>query len=401
MRLSLIALLAATALAAAAPAQAQKNYGPGVSDTEIRIGQTVAYSGPASAYAMVGRMQVGYFKMLNEVRGGINGRKITVLSTDDASAPPKTVEATRKLVEGDEVFAMMNSMGTATQTAVQKYLNGKKVPQVFIYASSPNLHDIKDYPWTIPFAFSFEIEGEIYGKYLTAKPDARIGVLYQNDDVGKSYLKGFMKGLGDKSRQVVKVISYEYSDPTVDSQVLQLQAAGADTFVSFSTNKAQAQALRKAAAIGWKPMYFLSYVSSSISGVLRPAGVENAVGVISSAWFKSPNDPEWDNDKAMLAYLAFMKKYMPNDDPGDTTAVYTYMGTQLAALALERCGNDLTRENLMKQITSFKDVELGLLLPGQRVNLSTTDSYPVRGGRLVRFDGTSWKPISELITVSR
>lgn len=402
MRLSLLAIVAGAALAAAVPAQAQKNYGPGASDTEIKLGQTVAYSGPGSAYSMVGRMSVAYFKMLNETQGGINGRKINLLSVDDAYSPPKTVEATRRLVESDKVMAMVNSMGTAAQTSVQKYLNAKKVPQLLFYASSPGLHDYKVTPWTVPFSFAYDIEGSIYGKYLAqARPNAKIGVLYQNDDVGKSYIRGFRAALGPKTANIVKEVSQEISDPTVDSQILQLQASGADTLVVFTSNKAQAQAIKKVAAIGWKPFYIVPYVSSSITGVLAPAGLENSVGLVSSYWFKTPSDPTWADDKAMQDYLAFFKKYLPNDDPGDTTSVYTYMGAQLAALALQRCGDNLTRENLLKQIQGLKDVELGMLLPGMKVNFRPNDYYPIRQARLAQFDGKSWKPMTELITIER
>jgi len=402
MRTSLIALLTGTALATAVPAQAQKTYGPGASDTEIKLGQTVAYSGPGSAYSMVGRMSVAYFKMLNETKGGVNGRKLNLLSEDDAYSPPKTVEVTRKLVESDQVMAMVNSMGTAAQTSVQKYLNAKKVPQLLFYASSPNLHDSKNTPWTVPFSFAYDIEGAIYGKYLAeAKPNAKIGVLYQNDDVGKSYMRGFRQALGAKQSNIVKEVSQEMSDPTVDSQILQLQASGADTLVAFTSNKAQAQAIKKVAAIGWKPFYVVPYVSSSITGVLEPAGLDNSVGLVTTYWFKTPSDPTWANDKAMQDYLAFFKKYLPSDNPGDTTSVYTYMGAQLTALALERCGDNLTRENLLKQIQGLKDVELGMLLPGMKVNFRPDDYYPIRQARLAQFDGKSWKPLTELISVDR
>jgi branched-chain amino acid transport system substrate-binding protein len=402
MRASLLALLAGTAFAVAVPAHAQKTYSPGAADGEIKLGQTVAYSGPGSAYSMVGRMSVAYFKMLNETKGGVNGRKLNLLSVDDAYSPPKTVEVTRKLVESDQVLAMVNSMGTAAQTSVQKYLNGKQVPQLLFYASSPGLHDAKATPWTVPFSFAYDIEGSIYGKYIVeSRPNAKIGVLYQNDDVGKSYIRGFRHALGAKQANIVKEVSQEMSDPTVDSQILQLQASGADTLVVFTSNKAQAQAIKKVAAIGWKPFYIVPYVSSSITGVLTPAGLDNSVGLVSSYWFKTPSDPTWANDKAMQDYLAFFKKYLPGDDPGDTTSVYTYMGAQLTALALERCGDNLTRENLLKQIQGLKDVELGMLLPGMKINFRSDDYYPIRQARLARFDGKSWKPMTELITIER
>ncbi|RZL95715.1 MAG: branched-chain amino acid ABC transporter substrate-binding protein [Variovorax sp.] len=403
MRLWSTVLAAGISLVLACPAQAQKNYGPGVTDTEIKLGQTVAYSGPGSAYSMVGRMSVAYFKMLNETQGGINGRKLNLLSLDDAYTPPKTVEATRKLVESDNVLAMVNSMGTAMQVSVQKYLNTKQVPQLLFYASSPALHDAKATPWTVPWSFAYNVEGGIYGKHiLQTKPNAKIAVLYQNDDVGRSYLKGLKDALGAKAgTMIVKEASQEVSDPTVDSQILQLQASGADTLMVFTSNKAGAQAIRKVASIGWKPYFVVAYVSSSISGVLTPAGLENSVGLVSTSWFKTPSDPRWENDKAMQDYLAFFKKYLPNDNPGDTTSVYTYMGAQLAALALERCGSNLTRDNLLKQIQNLKDVELGMLLPGMKVNYRADDYYPIRQAQLVQFDGKSWKPVGDLVTLER
>lgn len=403
MRLWSTVLAAGISLVLACPAQAQKNYGPGVTDTEIKLGQTVAYSGPGSAYSMVGRMSVAYFKMLNETQGGINGRKLNLLSLDDAYTPPKTVEATRKLVESDNVLAMVNSMGTAMQVSVQKYLNTKQVPQLLFYASSPALHDAKATPWTVPWSFAYNVEGGIYGKHiLQTKPNAKIAVLYQNDDVGRSYLKGLKDALGAKAgTMIVKEASQEVSDPTVDSQILQLQASGADTLMVFTSNKAGAQAIRKVASIGWKPYFVVAYVSSSISGVLAPAGLENSVGLVSTSWFKTPSDPRWENDKAMQDYLAFFKKYLPNDNPGDTTSVYTYMGAQLAALALERCGSNLTRDNLLKQIQNLKDVELGMLLPGMKVNYRADDYYPIRQAQLVQFDGKSWKPVGDLVTLER
>lgn len=403
MRIRLTALMAALALAATLPAQAQKKYDPGASDAEVKLGQTVAYSGPGSAYSMVGRMSVAYFKMLNETKGGINGRKLNLMSLDDAYTPPKTVEATRKLVEADQVLAMVNSMGTAMQVSVQKYLNAKKVPQLLFYASSPGLHDARATPYTVPFSFAYNIEGGIYGKHLLqAKPNAKVAVLYQNDDVGRSYLKGFKDALGPKAASmIVKEASQEVSDPTVDSQVLQLQASGADTLLVFTSNKAGAQAIRKVASIGWKPYFMVAYVSSSITGVLTPAGLDNSVGLVSTSWFKTPSDPRWENDKAMQEYLAFFKKYLPNDNPGDTTSVYTYMGAQLAALAIERCGDNLTRDNLLKQIQGLKDVELGMLLPGMKVNYRPDDYYPIRQAQLVQFDGKSWKPMGDLVTLDR
>ncbi|MFT3800180.1 MAG: ABC transporter substrate-binding protein [Burkholderiaceae bacterium] len=399
-RFRLLALSAAYSLSVSA--FAADHYGPGVTDTEIKIGQTAPYSGPSSSYSVVGRMHSAYFRMLNETQGGINGRKVINLATDDGMSPPKTVEVTRKLVEEEQVLAMIGSVGTASQVAVQKYLNQKKVPQLVLYASSPTLHDPKNFPFTMPFSFAYNIEGSIYGSYLRKeRPRAKVAVLYLNDDFGKSYLRGFKAALEDRADMIVKETSYEASEPTVDSQIVQLESSGADTFFAFVLNKAGAQAIRKIGSSGWKPFYVTSFPSSSITSVLTPAGLGNATGVISSQWFKSPGDPAWNDDPAMRKYLAFMAQYMPGDDPGDTTSVYAYLGAQLTALALQRCGNELTRENLIRQMQAIHGVDLDLLLPGVQVNYSRDDYYPIRQARLVKFDGKSWTPLTEVISVNK
>jgi ABC-type branched-chain amino acid transport systems, periplasmic component len=391
--------LGAALLVAATSVHGQKRYGPGVTDTEIKIGQTISYSGPGSVYAITGRVYTAYMKMVNE-SGGINGRKVNLLSLDDAYTPPKTVEVTRKLVEQDEVLAMVGSMGTGPQIAVQKYLNGRKVPQMFITGSSPLLHDPKNNPWTLTFSLAYDIEGEIYANYLLqAKPNAKIGLLYQNDDMGKAFMRSIRKGLGAKAdAMIVKELTYESTDPTIDSQVLAMQASGADTFISIATNKFQAQAIRKADAIGWKPTYIVPYIASSVSAVLTPAGLERSAGIISAAWFKSPSDPRWAGDKGMQDYLGFMKKYLPADDPGDTTPAYMFMGAQLSTMALKRAGDNLTRENLLKQATTMGDVELPMLLPGIKVALTPSNYYMIRKAQIVQFDGKAWNPVGGVVS---
>jgi branched-chain amino acid transport system substrate-binding protein len=399
-------VLALTGLIVATTWQAwagEKKYDPGASDTEIKIGQTIAYSGPASTYAITGRIPVAYFRMLNETKGGINGRKITLLSEDDAYSPPKTMEVTRKLVEQDGVLAMVGSMGTASQTTVQKYLNAKKVPQLMIAVSSASIHDARTYPWTVPFVFGYDLEGQLYGQYIRDnKPDAKITVLSQNDDLGKAMVGGLKKGLGPRASQIVQELTYETSDPTIDSQIVTLSQSGADTFVSFAISKFEAQAIRKVTSLGWKPsLFFIPYVSSSKTTVLSVAGLDDSKGVISLQWFKTPSDPTWTNDPAMVEYLHFMKTYLPNEDAYDSTSIYVYICTQVAALVLERSGDNLTRENLRNQATNLTNVQLPLLLPGATVNDSPDDHYPLKQARLVRFDGADWRPLTGVITVER
>lgn len=395
-RLALLALAVAGTIHQADAAERQ--YGPGVTDREIKLGQTISYSGPGSSYAYVGKIQTAYFKMLNEERGGINGRAVNLLSRDDAYSPPKTVEVTRELVESDNVFAMVGSMCTPCQSSVQKYLNLNKVPQVFISASSPNLEDHQKFPWTVPFNFPYTYEAQIYARYiLKNKPDAKIGVIYQDDDVGRSYLRGFKEGLGKNAAMIVKEVSYSISDPTVDSQVVAVKSAGVDTFVNFGMAKAAAQSIRKAGSLGWKPVQFVALPSQSISGVMVPAGIENAKDLLSAVIWKSPSDPAWANDKGMQDYLSFMKKYLPNENPDQIIAVSAYNIAQITALTLERCGDVLTRENFMKEATSLKDVELPMALPGVKVNISPDNVAAIREAKLARFDGSRWDLSSDLI----
>jgi branched-chain amino acid transport system substrate-binding protein len=378
--------------ALALPAAAQKNYGPGVSDTEIRIGQTMPYSGPASSYGTIGKAEAAYFAMINE-QGGVNGRKITLISLDDAYSPPKTVEQTRKLVEQENVLADFGPLGTPTNTSIQKYLNEKKVPQLFVATGATKWGDPEHFPWTIGWQPAYQIEGHIFAKYiLQHAPNAKIAVLYQNDDYGKDYLKGLKDGLGAQaSKLIIKEVTYETSDPTIDSQIVSLQASGADTFLNATTPKFAAQAIRKAYDIGWKPLHFLNNVSISVGSVLKPAGLEKAVGVITADYRKDPTDPHWKDDAGYKQWLDFMKKYMPDADLGDNDYPYGMMAAMTMVQVLKQCGNDLSRENIMKQAANLKDLELPMLLPGIKVNTSPTNFSPIRQMQLQRFNGQTWE----------
>ena len=343
-------------------ALAEKKYDPGASDTEIKIGQTMPYSGPGSAYATIGKTEVAYFKMINE-QGGINGRKINLISLDDGYSPPRTVEQIRKLVEEDEVLFTFQNLGTAHNTAVQKYLNAKKVPSFSCPPVRPNGAIRSTFPWTMGWLPPYQHESRMYAKYLLQnKPDAKIGILYQNDDFGKDYLKGFKDGLGDKaSKMIVAEVSYEATDPTIDSQIVSLQASGADVFFDVSIPKFAAQAIRKAYDTGWRPLHLITNVSSSLAAVLQPAGVDKSVGLISSAYLKDPTDPSWKDDKGIKDYFAFMRKYYPDGNPDDIINVYGYGAAQTLVQVLKQCGDDLTRENVMRQAANLKDLEVPAL----------------------------------------
>ncbi|HEU4804938.1 MAG TPA: ABC transporter substrate-binding protein [Nitrobacter sp.] len=393
---------AAPALAvalSAAPAFAQKTYGPGVTDTEIKIGQTVPFSGPASAYATIGKAQAAYMKMVND-EGGVNGRKITLIQYDDAYSPPKTVEQVRKLVESDEVLLTFQLIGTPPNAAVQKYLNARKVPQLFVATGASRFSDPKHYPWTIGFNPSYYVEGRIYGRYiLRSHPDARVGVLYQNDDVGKDYLKGLKSGLGAKaSKMIVAKAAYEVSDPTIDSQILKLRDAGATLLFSAATPKQAAQAIRKIFEIGWKPVHILDINATSVGAVMQPAGLEASKGIISTNYGKDPLDPQWKDDPGMKKYFAFMAKYYPEGDEDSNFNSYGYSTAQLLVQVLKQCGDDLTRANVMKQAAHLKDVSLDLLLPGIRIN-TTPDDYRVnKQMQMMRFNGEHWELFGPVIT---
>jgi branched-chain amino acid transport system substrate-binding protein len=386
---ALFALALATAVSQVS--YAEKKYGPGVTDTEIKIGSTNPYSGPASAYGVIGRAESAYFKMIND-QGGINGRKINFISLDDAYSPPKTVEQVRRLVEQDEVLFIFQSLGTPSNTAIHKYMNARKVPQLFVATGATKWGDPQNFPWTMGWQPNYQTEGHLYAKYLLQnKPDAKIAVLYQNDDYGKDYLKGFHDGLGKQAeRLIAKEVSYEVTDPTVDSQVVTLQASGADTLFIIATPKFAAQAIRKVYDVGWKPMTFLNNVSSSVAAVLQPAGLEKSVGLITALYLKDPTDLQWENDPPMKIWLAWMKKYYPEGDVKDGLNVYGYAAAQTLVQALKQCGDELTQENVMRQAANLKNLEVLVLLPGIRINTSPTDFYPIEQVQLARFDGKRW-----------
>jgi branched-chain amino acid transport system substrate-binding protein len=391
------AALAALALGCAATAaSAQKQYGPGVTDTEIKIGTTTPYSGPASAYAAGAISTTAFFAMINE-QGGVNGRKINYISLDDAYSPPKTVEQIRRLIESEEVLFLVNPVGTATNMAVVKYINQKRVPHLFIGTGATVFNDPEHYPWTMSWTPHYASEGEIYARYiLSTQPDAKIGILSQNDDLGRDYILGFKRGLGDKASMIVSAQTYNTSDPTVDSQVVSLKAAGADVFLIFAVPKFAAQAIRKAYDIDWHPQEFVSSVGSSIAGAIRPAGFEAAKGIISAAYQKDPADPQWHDDPAMKAWHVWMDKYNPHVDKSDYYGPYGYNIGFAVVQILKQCGDDLTRENIMRQ-ASHLDMELPLLLPGIRLKTSPTDLRPIKQMRLVRFDGQRYVLFSDVI----
>jgi ABC-type branched-subunit amino acid transport system substrate-binding protein len=375
---------------------AEKKYGPGVTDTEIKIGQTVPYSGPASAFSSYGRVMTGYFQMLNE-KGGINGRKVNLLSLDNAFSPPKAIEQTRKLVENDEVLAEVGTVGTVPNIAVQKYLNQNKVPHVFISAGGRRFNDPQNFPWTVPFYPPFEMEGATFGKFILKKmPNAKIAVLYQNDDYGKDYLAGFKRALGtDSTAKIVAEATYELSYPTIDSEVIQLKTSGADTLIYFTTPKFAAQAIKKANELNWKPTQFLASPVNSVQGVLTPAGLDNVQGAYSTQFTKQAGDPGWAEDAEVKDYIAFLKKWAPNDSPNDFIGLTGYITAQAIARALQRCGDNLTRENLLAQATSFNKERVGMLLPGVELSNSKENYAPYRTLRMAVFEKTSWKLLDE------
>ena len=407
MRKGLFHLVAGAALAitlSASPAFAQKKYDTGASDTEIKIGQTVPFSGPASAYASIGKTQAAYIQMIND-QGGINGRKITLIQYDDAYSPPKAVEQVRKLVESDEVLLTFQIIGTPANAAVQKYLNAKKVPHLYAATGASRFTDPKNFPWTMGFNPNYFVEGRIYGQYILKNyPNAKVGILYQNDDLGKDYLNGIKAGLGDKAASmIVAEASYEVSDPTIDSQILKLKAAGTDLFFSASTPKFAAQAIKKNFELNWHPVHILDINATSVGATLKPAGLEASTGVISVNYGKDPADPTWTDDPGMKRYLDFMTKYYPDGDKGSLFNTYGYSTAQLLVYTLKQCGDDLTRENVMKQATSLKDVVLDLALPGIKANTSPTDYRVNKQLQMQKFNGERWElfgPILEDVGAS-
>jgi len=377
---------------------AETRYGPGVTDREIKIGQTMPYSGPLSSAGSIGRAEAAYFRKVND-DGGINGRKINFISLDDGYSPPKTVEQTRRLIEQDNVLLLFGSLGTPTNSAIHKQVNAKKVPHLFLVSGATKWGDPHNFPWTIGFQPTYQIEAGIYAKYILQNhPNARIGVLYQNDDYGKDFLKGVKDGLGDRaSKMITAEVTYEVTDPTVDSQIITLKGSGADTFIDIATPKFAAQAIRKAYDLGWQPLHFLNSISSPIGAVLQPAGMEKSVGLITALYAKDATDPQWQNDPDMIEFLAWRKKYLPEGDLADGGISYGYNVAHLMVQVLRQCGDDLTRDNVMKQATSLNDVGLPLLLPGIKINTTSTDYFPIKQSRLARFNGTYWAPFGDLI----
>jgi branched-chain amino acid transport system substrate-binding protein len=385
------------ALALATPAAAQKQYGPGVSDNEIKIGQTMPFSGPASAYSTIARAELAYFAMMNE-QGGVNGRKITLISLDDGYSPPKTVEQTRRLVEQENVLIDFNPLGTASNSAIQKYLNDNKVPQLFVATGATKWGDPAHFPWTMGWAPTYQTEGHIFARFILAHaPEAKIAVLYQNDDYGKDYVKGLKDGLGHKAANlIVKEASYETSDPTIDSQIVSLQASGATVFYDVSGPKFAAQAIRKVYDIGWHPLHLLNSVSGSVGAVLKPAGLERSEGIITATYIKDPTDPQVQEDPAYKEWLAWMQHYYPEGDLTDAANVYGYNVAMTLVQVLKQCGDEVTRENVMRQATHL-DLELPMLLSGVKVNTGPTQFYPIREMQLQRFNGKIYDRFGEVI----
>jgi branched-chain amino acid transport system substrate-binding protein len=395
-RATFMAALIAT-VAVSGSALAQKKYDTGASDTAIKIGSTMPYSGPASAFGVIGRTAEAYFKKIN-AEGGINGRKINFVTYDDGYSPPKSVEQVRKLVESDEVLAVFSPVGTPSNTAIQKYLTSKKVPQLFVASGAAKWNDPKGLPWIIGWVPSYQSEARIYAKFLMKeKPDGKIAILYQNDDFGKDYLKGLKDGLGSKASMIIAGESYETSEPTIDSHIVKLKASGADVFISITTPKFAAQAIRKIAETDWKVMQIVSSVSGSVGGVMKPVGFENAQGILSADYAKDAADSRWDNDPGMKKFYAFLEQYYPEADKLERYVVYGYGVAQTMVKVLEMCGDDLTRANVMKQAASLKDFAPDTLLPGIKINTSATDFAPIEQLQMRRFKGERWELLGEVI----
>ncbi len=393
-----LATAATLATKFATPAIAQTKQAPGITATEILLGQTMPYSGPASSYAPIGFSQLAYFEKINQ-QGGVNGRKIKVISLDDGYSPPRTVEQTRRLVEQDEVAAIFLQLGTPTATATRKYLNAKKVPQIFIASGASQFGDFENFPWSIGWQPSYRIEAAIYAKYVLAnKPDAKIAVLYQNDDSGKDYSRGFRDGLGDQAGRIVATVSYEVTDATIDSQISQLRDSGANTFFAHAVPKFQAMAVRKTFDLDWKPLYLMTNVSSSVASGINPAGPEKAIGHLTAAYMRDPTDPNGMETTGYRDWLAFMQKYQPQGDIRDINNVYGYCAAQTLIPVLTQCGEDLSRENIMKQAANI-DIQLPMFHTGVRFATSARDYYGIKKLRMQRFDGKGWAPFGEPVGV--
>ena len=378
---------------------AQKKYDPGVTDTEIKIGNIMPYSGPASAYGVIGRTEAAYFRKVN-AEGGVNGRKINFISYDDAYSPPKAVEQARKLVESDEVLLIFDPLGTPSNTAIQKYMNAKKVPQLFVSSGATKWNDPQNFPWTIGWQPNYQSEARIYARYiLKERPNARIAVLYQDDDYGKDYLRGLKDGLGDKASSMIVVEdAYEVSETTIDSHVVKMKSLNADVFVDVATPKFAAQAIRKTGEIGWKPMHILNSVATSIGAVIKPAGVDNARGIISVAYLMDPLDPTWKDDPGMKAFNEFLDKYFPEGNRADSLLVTGYNMAQTLVQVLSQCGDNLTRENVMKEAANLKGFRTTNLLPGITINTSPIDFAPIKQVQLRRFNGETWELFGPMLS---
>jgi ABC-type branched-subunit amino acid transport system substrate-binding protein len=398
-RIAIVSAAFALLAASGSGALAQKKYDTGATDTEIKIGNIMPYSGPASAYGVIGKTEAAYFKKINDA-GGINGRKINFVSYDDAYSPPKAVEQARKLVESDEVLFVFNSLGTPSNSAIQKYMNSKKVPQLFVATGATKWNDPKDFPWTMGWQPNYQSESQIYAKYLLKeKPGAKIAVLYQNDDYGKDYLKGLKDGLGAKAASmIIAEESFETTEPTIDNHIVKLKATGADVFVDIATPKFAAQAIKKVAEIEWKPLHFLNNVSASVGSVIKPAGYENAQGIISANYLKDASDPQWDNDPGMKEFLAFLQKDFPEGNKLDVSVVVGYGVSQTLVKVLQMCGDNLTRENIMKQAASLKDFRTEVLLPGIKINTGPDDFAPISQLQLMKFKGEKWDLFGDVIS---
>jgi ABC-type branched-subunit amino acid transport system substrate-binding protein len=399
LRLAAFSAAAVVLAATGSSALAQKKYDIGATDTEIKIGNIMPYSGPASAYGVIGRTEAAYFKMINDA-GGINGRKINFISYDDAYSPPKAVEQARKLVESDEVLLIFNSLGTPSNSAIHQYMNSKKAPQLFVATGATKWNDPKNFPWTMGWQPSYQSETQIYAKYLLQnKPDAKIAVLYQNDDYGKDYLKGLTDGLGAKAASmIVAKESFETSEPTIDGHIVKLKSSGADVFIDIATPKFAAQAIKKVAEIEWKPLHFLNNVSASVGSVIKPAGFANAQNIISAAYLKDASDPQWNNDPGMKEFYAFLAKNFPEGDRLDQGTVVGYGVSQTLVQVLKQCGDNLTRENIMKQAANLKDFRTEVMLPGIKINTSSTDFAPISQLQLMTFKGEKWELFGDVIS---
>jgi branched-chain amino acid transport system substrate-binding protein len=398
-RIAIVSAAFAVLAASSSGALAQKKYDTGATDTEIKIGNIMPYSGPASAYGVIGKTEAAYFKKINDA-GGINGRKINFISYDDGYSPPKTVEQARKLVESDEVLFVFNSLGTPPNSAIHKYMNSKKVPQLFVATGATKWNDPKDFPWTMGWQPNYQSETQIYAKYiLKEKPGIKIAVLYQNDDYGKDYLKGLKDGLGDKAASmIIAEESFETTEPTVDNHIVKLKSTGADIFVNISTPKFAAQAIKKMSEIGWKPVHFLNNVSASVGSVIKPAGYENSQDIISAAYLKDASDPQWNNDPGMKEFYAFLEKDFPEGNKLDGSVVVGYGVSQTLVKVLQACGDNLTRENIMKQAASLKDFRTEVLLPGIKINTGANDFAPISQLQLMKFKGEKWELFGDIIS---